>query len=159
MVWNYQNADCSLRKNLLCHLLYFSAHFRSLWLQPRIHSVKLTEMHDAVSSFSYNFSISVSVTVIFIKSVQYLKHKQVRSLFSCLRMLTTWHCPHLLLCAVLQPMLLLWRMASQCQTDGYLPSRLLTGTEFTAWWQRQVRVNNLPKVVTWKWNSRGSPAP
>jgi len=31
MVWNYQNADWSLRKKtLLCHLLYFSAHFRSL---------------------------------------------------------------------------------------------------------------------------------
>jgi len=31
MVWNYQNADCSFRKkNLWCHLLQFSAHFRSL---------------------------------------------------------------------------------------------------------------------------------
>ena len=30
-VWNYQNADCSLRKKLLCHL--FSAHFRSLFIR------------------------------------------------------------------------------------------------------------------------------
>ena len=31
MVWNYQNADCSLKKlNLVCYLLKFSAHFRSL---------------------------------------------------------------------------------------------------------------------------------
>jgi len=37
MVLNCQNADCSLRKTfLLCHLLKFSAHFRSL-----LHAFKL----------------------------------------------------------------------------------------------------------------------
>jgi len=30
IVWNYQNADYSLRKNLLCNLLSLSAHFHSL---------------------------------------------------------------------------------------------------------------------------------
>ena len=30
MVWNLQTADCCLKINLLCHLLSFSAHFRSL---------------------------------------------------------------------------------------------------------------------------------
>jgi len=28
MVWNYENADCSLKINLLRHLLKVSAHFR-----------------------------------------------------------------------------------------------------------------------------------
>ena len=34
MVWNYQNADCSLRKKLIlsCRLLQFSAHVRFVWL-------------------------------------------------------------------------------------------------------------------------------
>ena len=27
---------------------------------------------------------------------------------------------------------------------------------YTAWWQRQMCVNNLPSVVTWKWNGRDS---
>jgi len=35
---NYQNADCSLRKKLLCHLLYFLAHFRSLFGGPDLSS-------------------------------------------------------------------------------------------------------------------------
>ena len=30
--------------------------------------------------------------------------------------------------------------------------RPLTGTNFTAWRQRHMCVNNLPKVVAWKWN-------
>ena len=31
MIWDYQNSDCSLRKkHFFCHLLYFSAHFRTL---------------------------------------------------------------------------------------------------------------------------------
>jgi len=36
VVSNYQNADCSLKKNknLLCYLLEFSAHFRSLCPPP-----------------------------------------------------------------------------------------------------------------------------
>jgi len=35
--------------------------------------------------------------------------------------------------------------------------RSLTGTNYyTAWWQRHMCANNLPKVVTWKQNSRRS---
>jgi len=36
MVWNYQNADCGLKMNLLCYLLHFSAHFRSLWARSAL---------------------------------------------------------------------------------------------------------------------------
>ena len=36
MVWNHQNADCSLSKKLLCYLLYFSAHLRSLYEPYRV---------------------------------------------------------------------------------------------------------------------------
>ena len=28
--------------------------------------------------------------------------------------------------------------------------------DYTAWWQRHMCVNNLPKVVNWKWNGRES---
>jgi len=27
---------------------------------------------------------------------------------------------------------------------------------YTGWWQRHMRVNNLPRVVTWQWNGRES---
>ena len=51
----------------------------------------------------------------------------------------------------------LWRMAS-ATPDLRLPSQLQGITapwpvpNYTARWQRRVCVNNLPKVVTWKWN-------
>ena len=53
----------------------------------------------------------------------------------------------------------LWRMAS-ATPDLRLPSQpqaitaLWLVPNYTAWWQRHMRVNNLPKVVTWKWNGR-----
>ena len=43
-----------------------------------------------------------------------------------------------------------------------LPSQLKSITAFwpvrnyTAWWQRHMCVNNLPRVITWKWNGRNS---
>ena len=47
---------------------------------------------------------------------------------------------------------------------GYLPAaghhRPLAGTKlaYTAWWQRHIYVNNMPKVVTWKRSGRDSNA-
>jgi len=53
----------------------------------------------------------------------------------------------------------LWCMASATpdlrlppQPQGITASWLVPN--YTAWWQRHVCANNLPKVVTWKWNSR-----
>ena len=49
----------------------------------------------------------------------------------------------------------LWRMASETP-DLRLPSQPQGITapwpvpNYTAWWQRHMRVNNLPKIVTWK---------
>ena len=55
----------------------------------------------------------------------------------------------------------LWRMAS-ATPDLRLPSQPQSITapwpvpNYTCWWQRNMCVNNLPKVVTWKWNGRES---
>jgi len=50
------------------------------------------------------------------------------------------------------------------QTYGYLPNRrasppLNRYQILTAWWQRHMCVNNLPKVVTWKRSGRDSNQP
>jgi len=47
------------------------------------------------------------------------------------------------------------------QTHGYFPSRrasppFWTVPNYTARWQGHMCVNNLPKIVTWKWNGRQS---
>jgi len=55
----------------------------------------------------------------------------------------------------------LWRMAS-AKPNLRLPSQPQGITapwpvpNYTALWQRHMCVNNLPKVVTWKWNGRES---
>ena len=55
----------------------------------------------------------------------------------------------------------LWRMAS-ATPDLRLPSQpqrvadRLPVPNYTALWQRHMCVNNLPKVVSWKWNGRES---
>ena len=54
------------------------------------------------------------------------------------------------------------RMVIYATPDLRLPSQPQGITDpwplpnYTAWWQRHACVNNLPKVVSWKWNGRES---
>jgi len=56
----------------------------------------------------------------------------------------------------------LWRMASVPLPGLWLPCQshdiaaLWLVSNYTAWWRRHMCVNNLPKVVTWQWNSQES---
>jgi len=40
--------------------------------------------------------------------------------------------------------------------ERHRPLRLWPVPNYTAWWQKHMCVNNLPRVVTWKWNGRDS---
>jgi len=50
MVWSYRNADCSLKINLLCHLVWFSAHYRSLLEYMRLEFRPSTNRSSFVAS-------------------------------------------------------------------------------------------------------------